>query len=187
MKLQSNQIKPGLKTSSEKYHRDIIQAGDIKAIRIRVFDNEPDIKPVYEPNRYKSDWQIWDKTSDPETDPATWRLTNKLSQFRTFKNVKYTDEHRAWYAKLVNDCQREVELNSQSLVLQSALGCKVNMQKNSPFKRMPYFANQFLFDGSDCYGTIFIHEHEFDFTGSAEDWEHEDHKKRSWQCEYTFM
>lgn len=186
MKLKSNQIKTGLTTSSGKYHENIIESDDIQAIRIKVFDNEPQTNHVYIKDRYKVIWEIWDKSvsSDDLNDKNfTHKLTNKLSNFKSFKNVMYTDQHKPWYVKLVNDCRKPIEENPNECILQCALGSK---GMSGPFMRMPYFANQFVFSGNACYGKLFIHEFEFEFDQHAQEWEHEDNNKRSWQQEYYF-
>ena len=182
---QSDQIKSLAKPGLERYHTDIIRSEDIKSIKVKVFDNEPHTGHVYENGRYRTIWEIWDRQTDLDA-PATHRLTNKLSNYKTFKNCMYTEEHKPYYVDVVNKCRQTIEQNPEVTVLQCCLGSKP--RAGVPFLRMPMFAGQFAFGGDQCSGYLYIHEYCFEFEAVKQLWELDKEGDRaSYEQTYNFQ
>ena len=156
-----NQTKPGLSPSLERYHKTTIKPEDIKHLEMKVYDNEPELKPVYDDGRYKVICNIW-TTNDKEQKP-NWVLRNKLSKYKTFKNGMYTDVQKAWYVDKVHKASALEQATPNEC---KALHCWLGT--TNPNLRMPCFGSSFVFGSHGIGGTIYIHEHEIDFV-PAED------------------
>lgn len=138
--------KPLTKTKKQKswtYSPIKINPEEITAMRVAVYDNSPDIRPLYEAKRYRAELQIWIKNNVSKK--CDYKLVNFFQPYGNFRNNKYKkddDEHKQWY---VNDCNRAQTLNaeysSQYLVLHTALGSK--WQANN-FRHIPRFTMSFL-------------------------------------------
>jgi hypothetical protein len=192
MKIKSrNQIRPGLQPLLEKYHEGI-NTDQVSNLQVKVYDNQPEAAPGYEPGRYKTMWEIWLKGNDTPTSDI--KLANKLSKFKTFKNTMYTNSHRQWYVKCVDDIRnynlQMNELDSKSLTLACAMGTCMNGQ---PILRVPKWAGAFTFDGAKCIGYLHIEDHVFLFEPNEMepeifelDYQGKRVKRRMWQTGWSF-
>ena len=163
MKLKNqNQTKPGLKTSSERYHRTTIKPDDIRHLQVKLYDNEPELGPVYEDGRYKVIVNVW--TDNSPEDKPNWVLRNKLSKHTTFKNGMYTDTEKPWYV----DTVRKAEALEIASTNYTTLHCWLGTTQPRPL-RMPCWGASFVFCNDTVAGQLYIHDYDVEFV-PEQDW-----------------
>jgi hypothetical protein len=165
MKLIENtnqNTKLGLKTSGWEYHKTQIDTDNIKAIKVTAYDNAPDIKHMYEPERYKVKVKIWMKGTDLD-DKHDYELTNKLTNYKSFRNNMYkTDQHRDWYIKWVQETKDEQQKVGCECVA-APLGMRQSTSPNSKgYMHVPRWAfSMFMMDDNQV-GRLYIEDYKFD-------------------------
>lgn len=170
--ITNNQTKLGFQPKEWEYHKTRIDTSKITGIKVTVYDNSPDIKPVYEDGRYKAKVQIWSGDRS-HADTSSYEITNKLGQFKTFKNNLYKqDKYRDWYVKTVREVQTDIEIMGADLKLNLA-ACLGMRQNNADGQRgyahVPEWAFALYHDGNKPLGKLYCGEHSFVCEFSAED------------------
>jgi hypothetical protein len=159
---QNTNTKLGLKTQEWEYHTTQIDTNDISAIKVTAYDNAPDIKHMYEPNRYKVKCKIWMKGSDLEKE-ADHELTNKLTNYKSFRNNKYkTDKHKDWYINWVDQVKCLIDQNSCT-GLAAPLGMRQGTSpKSNGYMHVPQWGFALFMSDTAIVGQLSIEEHTFD-------------------------
>ena len=174
MKLTTNthqKTKLGLKTREWEYHTTQIDTDDIKAIKVTAYDNAPDIKHMYEPNRYKVKVFVWLKGSDL-SDKHDYEITNKLTRYKSYRNNMYkTDQYKNWYVDWVKNV-KDLETTLGCTCVAGPLGMRQSTsEKSEGYKHVPKWAYAQFMTDSNMVGKLYIEDFEFDIEFD-EEWAH---------------
>ena len=103
-----------------------IDTTQITKIRVELYDNDHDIKPLAQKQRYRCQLHMW--TTSPHNSTSDYKLYNWMSAFKTFKNnqwKKSNDPHKPWYFDTVEFAKDLNEKNvANDAVMHACLGAK---------------------------------------------------------------
>lgn len=159
---QNQNTRLGLKTQEWEYHTTQIDTDQIQAIKVTAYDNAPDIKHMYEPNRYKVKCKIWLKGSDLAKE-HDHELTNKLTNYKSFRNNRYkTDQYRDWYVNWVEGVKYNLDANSVE-GLAAPLGMRQGTGPGSfGYKHVPEWAFALYMTDDNTFGELYVKQHRFE-------------------------